>query len=333
MNTIENIPGLAGQIADFICSETYMTCPAFALGGAIATLSALSKARYVITYPEIDDDLHTVYQGVSVDGPAACGKTSTIQVVEQLVHSAGAACASGWNGTKSGLWQFGSENPGGLLVFDYFGHHSLLSAGDRKSMEVITELLESAHKDVAARPFYSRNATSKAYLPPSPVTILTKARDWAKEKKLPIDDVFSHFFGLLLHVPYDGNRIVNSKTTTVDADGLIASLKALYELPQNQSVEVRWSAEARVVFHEFASIFKSVERNLWKQRGQLMMPPQVVSEIKVASIAALIAVGCNSENPIIALEHLEIALELMDADWYSVRAGLDVEPLAMDDAH
>lgn len=339
------IPGLVGEIANYICESAYMTNRPFAEAAAIAAMSSFSASRYLVIRPDCcetrDREPQVVYQGAMLVGQS-CGKGCTFAAVSALFEAIGDdALVSGFSEWTT-LWQRAGDKRGILWLMEHEDHHQLIRrdpyysecfVGTRlspKESDALVALQRSAHLDVATRPNPTRSERNRHYIPSSPVTILSESTPAAFREKLPIEWVASHFLGKLL-MAYDQQQspIFGSNAVCPPSPDLIKRLRAFTgRRDSKEQILVEWD--------ELTSICFQVDIEVLEVNGLLRevdwFKGESIREL-VINVAAIIAIGAGPEHPVITMEILATAFNIAEAAYATLRAALEVEPVTVELEH
>lgn len=333
------IPGLVGEIANYICESAYMTNRPFAEAAAIAAMSSFSASRYLVIRPDCcakrSQEPQTVYQGAMLVGQS-CGKGCTFAALNALFQAVGDdALVTGFSAWPT-LWQRAGDKRGILWLMEHEDHLILIRrdpyysecfVGTRlspKESDALVSLQRSAHLDVATRPNPTRSERNKHYIPSSPVTILSESTPAAFREKLPVEWVASYFLGKLL-MAYDQQQspIFGSNAGCSSSPDLIKKLRKFTgQRDSKEQILVEWDQLASLSFQVDIEVLEvnALLREVDWFKGE------TIREL-VINVAAIIAIGVCPERPVISMETLSIAFNIAEAAYAALRAALEVEPL------
>lgn len=332
-NTINpQLPGLTGRIVEHLRNDAYISCDAYLTGGALATMSTLSGARYVVQGID-EDEPHVVYQGAMLLGPGGTGKGCTITAVETLLGAIGDRAFTPRFSSWQDLWHRATETPGVLWIKEHEDHHKLAKheltyERDSALSKVLNTLQMSARYDCASLPLPKSHSKQRAHIRPSPVTILAESKPEAFQTKLESEMAYSEYFGeLLLCVGDRSNRRRGTGTVTEPSPELRQGLRYLAERRgSGETVQVGWADVAYLFLG--VQLADAMVTDLEHMDKFDRVPPVDRDKIsrQVTNIAALLAIGVNPERPIITLEMAQTAFALARTSFEVMLSGLDVEP-------
>ena len=307
MNTQFNLThAIAYQISELAPVVT----PTHAIGAGLAVMSSLVGSAYYYKSPmnpEGEDVYTVVNQGVVLAGQPGCGKGNAINATEEFLMAVAPdyPIASDFS-TKGSIWKV-VERDQPLLILEHEDHHGTLAklhldylkndaAREVKPYTPINKAgllhrIQQERFDWLDRPFGVKGG--KSAIAPAPLTILGETTDTAFDDLLPDHFAGSPFYGGLLFMPSEFSlRIKNFRKWQLrptPANELTERAKLLYAKRRTDNPTlVELSPFAEKFYKTLASITFS----------DLLIPQLFCPQ--VLSVASLLAIGRDWENPVIS---------------------------------
>lgn len=335
--TIPLPPGLMGEIAQFIYASAPRPVPEVALAAAIGLMAGICGRAYNISGTGLN-------QYVLLLAMTGAGKEAMAEGIDRLMSTVRKQVPT------SSTFIGPSEISSGSALFKYLGNTSqsfvsllgefgfrlkALSASNANNAEIslrrmILDLYnKSGHNRVLASSAYSKKEDSTSSVPSPAFSILGESTPEKFYEVLNEDMISEGLLPRFLLIEYKGGRVSNneSRANIVPTISLITSLASLtahcdsinHSNP-SRVVNVQADDEASKFLYDFDKIAdakinsadRDVIRQLWNR-----------AHIKVLKLAALVAVGENMGHPVINLNTVTWAANLVKNDIATLTAKFE----------
>lgn len=327
---------LLREIADHLLEASAVGSRPLAEGSAIAVLSSVIGTSYCVPQyaldPRLDSGLahQIVTQSVILLGEPGSGKGNIMSAVSNLLRAIHPAYPIYGFLTPSAdtLWRQAAEEPF-LWLAESCDHHLLAKfeperggKGSNVAKVLATLIKHKSWADRVERPFTSRKAGTPSSIRRAPPTILAETTPMALETHLPEGMQESSFFGRILMVPHDDEKIrarfcKEQTAVPLPSDELVARLRALHRTRSStESVVVGLTDEAakeyrRILHHCLCLGFA----------GEWDAMPMLKDQ--TLNVAALRAIGRDWEVPTINLQDIREAFLVAVIGREHARQGLE----------
>ncbi|WP_018275690.1 hypothetical protein WKI13_18910 [Teredinibacter turnerae] len=330
MNTKQN---LTYAIANQLLELSPIVTPTHAIGAGLAVMSSLAGSGYYYKSPmnpKGEDVFSVVNQGVVLVGSSGSGKGNIIQAAKEFLMAVSPEypIVSGFPSANA-IWQR-VERDQPLMVLEHESHHETLAKLHRGDLRNEAARDKKAYSPVSKASLLSRIQRErfnwlvrphgvkggKSAITPAPLTILGETTDTAFDDLLPESFAGSPFYGGLLFMPTDFSlRIKNFRNWQLrpaPAGGLIEKAKLLYAKRRTDNPTLV----------EISSVAEKLYKTLAVKAYADLLIPQMFCP-QVLSVASLLAIGRDWENPMISESDMAEALVI---GWFSceqARLGLE----------
>lgn len=321
-------PGLLGEIAQFIYQAAPRPVPEIAIAAAIGLMAGICGRAYNVSSTGLNQYVLLLAKTGRGKEAIQSGISKLIAHVRQQVPSIEECIGPDEIASGPALYKYLNKNPGFVSVLSEFGLRlASMSDGHGNGANVslrrmILQLYaKSGYNDVAHPSVYSDKDKNVAAIPSPAFSILGESTPHTFYKNLNEEMISEGLLPRFLLIEYNGERVAENKNHAsvvpsndlIDKLAQIAANAATVENSQPRRViTVNFTPEASKLASEFSHQCDRFINN--KANNEVVIELWNRAHLKVLKLAAIVAVGINMWNPTIEHEHLEWAIDMVNAD-------------------
>ena len=321
-------PGLLGEIAQFIYQAAPRPVPEIAIAAAIGLMAGICGRAYNVSSTGLNQYVLLLARTGRGKEAIQSGISKLIAHVRQQVPSIEECIGPDEIASGPALYKYLNKNPGFVSVLSEFGLRlASMSDGHGNGANVslrrmILQLYaKSGYNDVAHPSVYSDKDKNVAAISSPAFSILGESTPHTFYKNLNEEMISEGLLPRFLLIEYNGERVAENKNHAfvvpsnelIDKLAQIAANAATVENSQPRRViTVNFTPEASNLASEFSHQCDKFINN--KANNEVVIELWNRAHLKVLKLAAIVAVGINMWNPTIEREHLEWAIDMVNAD-------------------
>jgi hypothetical protein len=320
-------PGLLGEITEFIYAAAPLPVKEVALGGALALMAGIVGRYYNVSNEGLN--LYLLVLALTGTGKEAAARNigALMAAVVKLVPSATEFEGPSEIASGPALTKFlGNKSPSCFSILGEFGLrlHQMCSENAQPNMvgirRVLLDLFHKSGKNSKLLPHvYSDKVQNTDVLYSPSYTILGESTPETFYRHLDESMISDGLLPRFTCIEYTGDRVeLNRNATNVKpSEGLVQRLadlaNACLGMAANKRViDVLFTPDAEKMYWELSTKYTKIIND--NRDHEITRQLYNRAHIKVMKIAALIAVGVNPIYPVITVENIQWAVNLIERD-------------------
>lgn len=317
-------PGLLGACADFIYRQAYHPIPEAAVAGAIALLAGIVGRQYNVSRAGLNQYVVLLAASGTGKEAAASGMNNILGAIRQTIPSAGEFMGPARFGSGAGLLRALSDKPLPCMVSvigelamtmrALFDRRAALS--DQQTLQVLLDLYAKSGWGQMMNPTAYSDTQKNTKLMVSPcLTLLGESVPHTFYNTLTPEAVSGGLVPRMLVLEYTGDAMLPNRAARPIAppqdvtSALCGLVETVLRMAQNNTcAEVPLDAQASAYMQAYE------DDTIARRRGDV---PNEVKELwsranmKALKLAALAAVSCNWQRPVVDLTSAEWAVNIV----------------------
>lgn len=321
-------PGLLGEIAQFIYAASPRPVPEIALAGAIGLMAGIAGRAYNVSATGLNQYVLLLARTGRGKEAMASGINKLINVVRQQVPTVVEFLGPDEIASGPALYKYLSTSKSFVSILSEFGLR-LMQMADAEGNSPSTSLrrmflqlyAKSGFTDVANPSIYSDKDRNIATIQSPAFSILGESTPLKFYQNLNEEMILEGLLPRFLLIEYTGPRTPENKNHAEVQPSFsliekLVTMAANAQTVQNASprrvINVGFTAQARQIAESYS---RACDKTINDEKtNEVIVELWNRAHLKVLKLAAIVAIGVNMYDPIIAEEHIHWAIAMVSND-------------------